>query len=79
MQWGYSKPGSLIVRTFYEGNFKVTDVPYSGKDIGGYFFSMPGRRVRCILVVGGDFSVSSAISHRALVKSSACRLPVLIF
>lgn len=32
----------------------------------------------CLLVVGGDFSVSSTISHRELVKSSACRLPALI-
>lgn len=31
-----------------------------------------------MLAFGCDFSVSSTISHRELVKSSACRLPALI-
>lgn len=45
---------------------------------GGSSCMCRGYGVSCLLVVGGDFSVSSTISHRELVKSSACRLPALI-
>lgn len=46
--------------------------------VGGSSCMRRGYGVSHLLVVGGDFSVSSTISHRELVKSSACRLPALI-
>ena len=71
-----NKPGRLTVRKLYECNFRVTDVSYTRTDSCGYSFCL--CIYGCSMVVGGDFSVSSTISHRELVKSSACRLPALI-
>lgn len=57
--------------------WEVTDSCWGLKDYSLYSFS-DVCGTSGFLVVGGDFSFLSPISHRELVKSSACRLPALI-
>lgn len=57
---------------------RVTDIPHSGKHSSGCSSWLCKVWCSLVLAFGCDFSVSSTISHRELVKSSACRLPALI-